>query len=85
MLLGSYYAATTPSQRLPANSPPAEYFVQEIRAHMANALSDVDRLMHYIAASIMLSWWLLQVSCQLHCSYPPLAKQFFFYEDGSFS
>ncbi|KAG8907413.1 hypothetical protein FRB99_004438 [Tulasnella sp. 403] len=57
MLMGSFYAK--PSQ-LPPGTPPQEYFVQQIRATMMTALSDVDRIVHYIAASSMLAFWLIQ-------------------------
>lgn len=58
MLVGTYYAHH--SDPLPPDCPPPEYFVYQVRSAMSNALSDVDRITHFIAASIMLSWWLMQ-------------------------
>lgn len=58
MLVGTYYAHE--SDPLPPDCPPPEYFVYQVRNAMSNALSDVDRITHFIAASVMLSWWLMQ-------------------------
>ncbi|KAG8959248.1 hypothetical protein FRC00_001788 [Tulasnella sp. 408] len=58
MLVGTYYAHH--SDPLPPDCPSPEYFVYQVRSAMSNALSDVDRIPHFIAASIMLSWWLMQ-------------------------
>ncbi|KAG8995080.1 hypothetical protein FRB90_000283 [Tulasnella sp. 427] len=58
MLVGTYYAHQ--SDPLPPDCPPAEYFVFQVRSAMSNALSDVDRITHFIAASVMLAWWLMQ-------------------------
>ena len=57
MLLGSYYAK---ADQLPPGTPPPDYFIQLIRSQMSDALSDVDRLLCAVGASVMLAWWLLQ-------------------------
>ncbi len=66
MLLGSYY---TKADRQVPGTPSPEYFIQLIRSQMADALSDVDRLLHVLGASVMLAWYLLQTGRFLEGQY----------------
>ncbi|KAG9008562.1 hypothetical protein FRB93_006481 [Tulasnella sp. JGI-2019a] len=56
MLLATWWG----NGHLPSETPPAEYFVQQTRIHLNTSLEDASGLLSHVAASNLLSWWLLQ-------------------------
>ncbi|KAG9025869.1 hypothetical protein FRB95_009666 [Tulasnella sp. JGI-2019a] len=59
MLLAHWYA-TPNAHALPSGTPPAEYFVQQIRIHLTNSLEQATSLVSHMLASSYLTWWLFQ-------------------------
>ncbi|KAG8861215.1 hypothetical protein FRB96_003165 [Tulasnella sp. 330] len=56
MLLATWWG----HNHLPPETPPAEYFVHQTRIHLNASLEDANGLLSHVAASALLSWWLMQ-------------------------